>query len=103
MMRKWMICVSVALAMFQVWPMVFGTRSDGEVAASMPAPHLVAAVAIASVTPIKVAANRPAGPPQSCYTHYRAVYSACVMGDRACHLHAADAWDLCEATGAWAN
>ncbi len=102
-MRKWMICASVVLAVFQLWPMMFGHKANGGVAASMATPHLVAAVASTTVAPIKVAAVRPVGPPQSCYTHYRAVYSACAVGDRACHLHAADAWDLCEATGTWAN
>jgi len=102
-MRKWMICASVVLAMFQLWPIVFGHNSNSEASASMPAPHMVAAVATTSRAPIKVAASKPAGPPQSCYSHYRAIYSACAVGDRACHLHAADAWDLCEATGTWAN
>ena len=102
-MRKLMICASIALAMFQLWPMVFGHNSNSEAAASMPPGHLVEAVATAAVTPVTVAAVKPAGPPQSCYTHYRIVYSACAKGDRACHLRAADAGDLCEATGTWAN
>ena len=102
-MRKLMICASIALAMFQLWPVVFGHNSNSEASASMPPEHMVAAVATATATPIKVAVTRPAGPPQSCYAHYRTVYSACAKGDRACHLHAADAWDLCEATGTWAN
>ena len=100
-MRKWMICASFMLAMMQLWPMVFGHKTDGQASASMAAPRLVPAVATAGAVPIKVAVSIPAGPPQSCYTHYRAVYSACTPGDRACHLHAADAWDLCEATGTW--
>jgi hypothetical protein len=102
-MRKWMILATVMLAVFQLWPMVFGHNSNSEAAASMPAAHLVAAVASSSATPIKVAAIKPAGPPQSCYVHYRAAYTACAVGDRVCHTHAADAWDLCEATGSWAN
>jgi hypothetical protein len=102
-MRKWMIFATVLLAMFQLWPIVSGHNSNSEASASTPAPHLVAAVATSAATPIKVAAGKPTGPPQSCYARYRAVYSACAVGDRACHLHAADAWDLCEARGTWAN
>jgi hypothetical protein len=102
-MRTWMICASIVLAALQLWPIVCGHNSNSAASASTPSPQLVAAVATSSAAPIKVAASKPAGPPQSCYTHYRAVYSACVVGDRACHLRAADAWDLCEATGTWAN
>ena len=102
-MRKWMICASVVLAMFQLWPVVFGHNSSSEASASMPAPHLVPAVATAMGGRVTVSASKPTGPPQSCYAHYRAVYSVCAVGDRACHLRAADAWDLCEAKGTWAN
>jgi hypothetical protein len=103
MMRKWMIFGCVGLALFQLWPVVFGHGSNAEVAASLPAAHLVPAIATSHKTTILTAASKPVGPPQSCYTHYRAVYSVCSAGDRACHLHAADAWDLCEATGTWPN
>jgi hypothetical protein len=102
-MRKWMIFACVGLGLFQLWPVVFGHRSNTEAAASMPAPHLVPAVATSHKAPVQAAASKPVGPPQSCYTHYRAAYTVCAIGDRACHLRAADAWDLCEATGTWAN
>lgn len=102
-MRKWMIFATILLAMFQLWPMVFGHNSNSQASASMPPAHLAPAVATATMTPIKIAASKPAGPPQSCYGHYRALYSACTAGDRACHLRAADEWDLCEAKGTWTN
>ena len=100
-MRNWMICASVVLAIFQLWPMIFGHGANGTATTSMARPRLVAAVASSRLAPIKVAAMAPDGPPQSCYAHYRTLYTACPIGDRACHLRAADAWDLCEATGTW--
>ncbi|MDH7971134.1 hypothetical protein QH494_02980 [Sphingomonas sp. AR_OL41] len=95
-----MIFGCVALALFQLWPVVFGHKPNAEVAASMSAPRLVPAVAVMSKAPVP-AVSRQMGPPQSCYAHYRAAYTGCATGDRACHLRAADAWDLCEATGTW--
>ena len=102
-MRKWMICASFVLAMLQLWPMVFGHKVNAEVQAAVPSTQLIPAVATAKSSPIKVAVSASSGPQQSCYTHYRAAYSVCIAGDHTCRLHAADAWDLCEATGTWAH
>jgi len=41
------------------------------------------------------------GAPVSCYKRYTAVFAACSHEDKACHIKAADQWDLCEATGFW--
>jgi len=103
-MRKAMICVSVMLLLLQVWPMLFGHRA-GEASAAISAeeaPKLIAAVATTKPIPVPAAVSVPAdGAPVSCYKHYKAVFAGCSRDDQACHIKAADQWDLCEATGFW--
>jgi len=104
-MRKAMICVSVMLVLLQVWPMLFGHRAgeaSAAISAEATAPKLIPAVATTTVIPIPAAVS-VAGDcaPVSCYKHYTAVFSACSPDDQACHIKAADQWDLCEATGFW--
>jgi len=66
------------------------------------APKLVAAVATAREIPVPAVVSVPAdGAPLSCYKHYKAVFAGCSQDDQACHIKAADQWDLCEATGFW--
>lgn len=100
-MRKMMICASALLALLQFWPMVFGHHEGSAAVAATSEAHLIPAVATVTPKPVKVAASTANVPPKGCYEHYRMVFSTCVKGDRTCQLHAADAWDLCEATGAW--
>jgi hypothetical protein len=100
-MRKLMICASALLALLQVWPMVFGRHDGSQAVASVPQGHLVPAVATVRPIPVKASVMVPESMPKGCYAHYRLVFAACTKGDRTCQLHAADQWDLCEATGAW--
>jgi hypothetical protein len=104
-MRKAMICVSFMLVLLQVWPMLFGHRAGeatAAISAEESAPRLIAAVATTKAIPIPAAVSVPGnGAPMSCYKHYKAVFAGCSKGDQTCHIKAADAWDLCEATGFW--
>lgn len=103
-MRRAMICVSIMLAMLQVWPMMFGHRTVGAGAVSVAAslPKTIPAVALASSKPrIEAAAAVSTPLPKSCYRQYQAKFGQCPAGDQACHVKVADDWDLCEATGVW--
>ena len=104
-MRRAMICVSVMLALFLVWPMIFGQHGEGAAAAATATrevPKPIPAVAVAAVIPIPAKVSLPAAiAPKSCYKHYQAAFKKCVRGDQACSINAADQWDLCEATGFW--
>lgn len=104
-MRKAMICVSFMLLLLQLWPMVFGHRAgeaSAAVSAETRAPKVIAAVASTQSIPIPAAISVPGdGAPKSCYKQYTAVFAACAHDDQACHIKAADQWDLCEATGFW--
>lgn len=104
-MRKAMICVSFMLLLLQLWPMVFGHRAgeaSAAVSAEAHAPKVIAAVATTQAIPVPAAVSVPAdGAPKSCYKQYTAVFAACTRDDQACHIKAADQWDLCEATGFW--
>ena len=100
-MRRMMICASVMLALLQLWPVVFGRHEATAALATSHGPGMIAAVAMAPPAPVKPAASLVQGPPKSCYQHYRAAFQVCAKGDRTCRLHAADTWDLCEATGNW--
>ena len=103
-MRKLMIGASVLLAMFQVWPLVFGGRAPVGAArvVTSAAPRVVEAVATSGDLPrIVPVSTMPAPAPESCYRQYQAHFAACRAGDQACHVKAADDWDLCEATGFW--
>ena len=106
-MRKAMICVSMMLVLLQVWPMLFGHRA-GEASAAISAetqvPKVIPAVATTQSIPIPAAVSVPGdGAPVGCYKRYTAVFAACSRDDQACHIKAADQWDLCEATGLWAK
>ena len=99
-----MICVSVMLALFQLWPVVFGQRGGKAPTAAAvvaAAPRAVMAVAAASAAPdlTRAAVSIPA--PKSCYRQYQAKFGQCAAGDQACHVKMADQWDLCEAQGMW--
>jgi len=104
-MRKAMICVSVMLVLLQIWPMLFGHRAgeaSAAISAEASAPKLIPAVATTRVIPIPAAVSVAGdGAPVSCYKRYTAVFAACSHEDKACHIKAADQWDLCEATGFW--
>lgn len=107
-MRKAMICVSALLAMFQLWPLVFGhgliggTAATAAHAAAAAAPKAVAAIATDSTVPRLVeVSTAPVAAPKSCYRQYQAHFARCSPGDQACRVKAADDWDLCEATGMW--
>jgi hypothetical protein len=96
-----MICVSVMLAIYLVWPMAFGgerrgleSPAEAHAVAAVPQPKLLAA-SMAQV---------PEAPPQpeSCYKRYQREVRQCSGGtSAACKLGAADHWDMCEATGFW--
>lgn len=103
-MRKIMIFVSVLLALFQMYSMVAtGGRDKAPTAASVVAvaPRAVLAAASAPNAPQMAPIVGSASPPQSCYRQYQTKFQQCRAGDEACHLNAADQWDLCEATGLW--
>ena len=99
-----MICVSVVLALFQMWPLVFGhhgTATPSAATVVAVAPHAALAVARASVIPEMTPAAVSVPAPKSCYRQYQAKFGQCSATDQACHVKAADQWDLCEATGMW--
>jgi hypothetical protein len=103
-MRKAMICVSVMLALFQLWPMVFGRHATSNTAGAAvvaAAPRVVQAVAIAEKVPQMTPASVSVPAPRSCYTRYKAEFQQCRAGDQLCHAKMAEHWDLCEATGMW--
>ncbi|MDK2766541.1 MAG: hypothetical protein KYX69_02360 [Sphingomonas sp.] len=103
-MRNAMICVSVMLAIFLAWPMVFGSEQSSAVRA---AGAKVAAVAAPSASARLVQTSvKPAGAPQaqvleSCFKRYEREYARCNAIDSSCRMKVADQWDLCEATGFW--
>ncbi len=103
-MRNAMICVSVMLALFQAWPVVFGHRA-GIAPTAAPvlaaAPRVTMAVAKASTIPKMVPAVASVPAPKTCYQQYRAKFGHCAAADQVCHIKTADQWDLCEATGMW--
>lgn len=103
-----MICVSVMLAVFLTWPLVFGSEKSSSVRAA-------GAKAVASVSPppasaaeaqLMKTAVRPAKLPEakvleSCFKRYEREYAQCGATNSACRMKVADNWDLCEATGFW--
>jgi hypothetical protein len=104
-----MILVSVMLAVFLGWPLVFGgNQKPGAIESVQAKP--VAAVASASAQPqllqaaVQTVAAATSGPVQaeSCYKRYQREVKTCSgNGSAACRLKSADNWDLCEATGFW--
>ncbi len=103
-----MICASVMLAIFLVWPLAFG-ENNKHMPSAAEARHAVqaavAAVPAVHVIPEAVAAPAPAAPakPESCYKRFQREVKLCTNGaaSAACRLGAADHWDMCEATGFW--
>lgn len=113
-MRKAMICVSVMLALLNLWPLVMGSQVTPQQVAATAAPSAKAAtnrpVKVAAFTggnpvnPIKRVNQVAVRPGQvTCYRHYEIAFAACQPTDRTCRMKAADQWDLCEATGFWGN
>ena len=102
-----MIAVSVMLALFLAWPLVFGHRGATVDAAPAEA-HVAATRSVvslgkpkllqASMAPLESSDVRK---PESCYKRYQREVAACSAGSAACKIGAADHWDLCEATGFW--
>lgn len=99
-----MICVSVMLAIFLAWPMVFGSeqasavRAAGAKVAAVAAP---AADARLVQTSVKSASTPQAKALESCFKRYQREYARCNAIDSSCRMKVADQWDLCEATGFW--
>lgn len=99
-----MICASVMLALFQVWPMIFGQRT-GVLAAQnsvRPAPKLAPAAPTVRATPVQAkVSDTVSAAPKSCQVQYQAASSRCSATDQACNIRATDRWDICDATGFW--
>ncbi len=103
-----MICVSVMLAMFLAWPMVFGSEKSSAVrAAAVPvAVAAVPAVATGADARLVKTSVRQAKLPvptvlESCFKRYEREYASCGSTNSSCRMKVADSWDLCEATGFW--
>ena len=96
-----MICVSVMLAVYLGWPLVFGgERRSLESPAEA---HAVTAAPKPKFVPGAVAVDTDTKPkPESCYKRYQREVKLCEgSAAAACKLGAADHWDMCEATGFW--
>ncbi|MFL9842430.1 hypothetical protein ABS767_15780 [Sphingomonas sp. ST-64] len=103
-MRDAMICVSVMLAIFLAWPMVFGSNEAAAVrAATVEATVPAARAAEAKLirTSVRAAEIPPAKALESCFKRYEREYAMCGPTNIACRMKVADSWDLCEATGFW--
>ena len=104
-MRRAMICVSVMLALFQIWPTIFGQRGAGALAAetalpSAPKPSSVAAAVKAIPIPAR-ASNLGSAAPRSCEAQYQAALRRCDATDKSCRIKTIDQSDVCDATGFW--
>jgi hypothetical protein len=98
-----MIAVSVMLAIFLAWPLVFGHSAAPVDAAPVQAHTLAsgkAELALVDGTskPVRYAAARK---PESCYHRYQREVAVCSVNSASCRMSVADRWDLCEATGFW--
>jgi hypothetical protein len=101
-----MICVSVMLAILQIWPMMFGHDGNQAIAAepvtvvATPQP-LEQKVAVLPVPqPVVAGESRVEIPPmESCLSAYRRALNECRHGDSGCSLRVSDRWQVCEATG----
>ncbi|OYY91353.1 MAG: hypothetical protein B7Y45_03500 [Sphingomonas sp. 28-66-16] len=107
-MRGAMICVSVMLAILQLWPMVFGRQAStfpsSEAAQIAPAERakMVPAVAAGAMSaPVMTIKAVEKAPKTDCYKQYTDAFQKCSPGNGQCRMAAADLWDLCEATGFW--
>ena len=88
-MRKTLICAGLVLALFLLWPMMFG--------------GVGASVSAAAPMPPKVKPAKRSKPAKlDCYPFYEQAYAACTSGDiGGCRMMAGHNWDVCEASGAW--
>lgn len=99
-----MIAVSVMLAIFLGWPLVFGDKAPPPLEV---APAQAHATAPARTTPATQATEpgmfATAAPRVgSCYKRFLKEAQLCTgRSSAACRLTAGDNWDLCEATGFW--
>ena len=102
-----MILVSVMLAVFLGWPLVFGGNHDSGAIETVRAKPVAAAASAqpqlfqAAVQTVAAATQSPVQA-ESCYKRYQREVKTCSgNGSAACRLKSADNWDLCEATGFW--
>lgn len=95
-----MICVSVMLAVFLAWPMVFGSpkTSAARAATATAAAGADARLVKTVVKPAPLPATKPL---ESCFKRYEREYAQCSSVNSSCRMKVADNWDLCEATGFW--
>ena len=102
-MRSAMIAVSVMLAIFLAWPMVFGHSGAPVDAAPVQARDLIPDAEAAERTPVAASPARYAATrkPESCYHRYQREVAVCSIKSASCRMLVADHWDLCEATGFW--
>lgn len=102
-----MICVSVMLAIFLAWPMLFGSakhaavKATGAATVSMAVPPAAAGEASLVKTAVKPAQLPQAKVLESCFRRYEREYARCGATNSMCRMKVADNWDLCEATGFW--
>lgn len=97
-----MICVSVMLAVFLAWPMLFG----GDTSASQQTTRQAVIQAVsgaAKAATVSRAVREPApAVVEACSKRYRREDAMCTAAQgHACRQRAADAWNLCEARGVW--
>lgn len=90
-MRNALICAATMTALLLLWPLIFGDAAG----ASAPATPRTAVVA---AMPLPVV---PLSRPATCGEQYAASLNVCSPGDRGCGARAADAVDVCHATGVW--
>lgn len=112
-MRRAMICVSVMLAVLQLWPLVFGQNSANQAAQSPPVPQKILSSAPVAPHPAvfteqaKLANNfAPVSekmPVINCDRRYRQASAACAPRDGDCRMRATDKWDVCDARGFWSE
>lgn len=105
-MRNAMICVSIMLTLFLVWPVVFGGGDNLYRAIAAPTPQRVVAPLASEARLIKTEVRKISSPRplvvEGCRTRYERAYAACPMNNgTTCRQRVADRWDLCEATGFW--
>ncbi len=96
-MRRAMICITAMLVLVQIWPSIFGQRSASDL--SVPAAH----AAFSSPAPTRrgTASAWETSTPPACFPQYRQSLTTCAKGDRVCTAKAANAYDMCDATGFW--
>jgi len=108
-MRGAMICVSVMLAVLQLWPIIFSRSTTRPIPANAPFARQIGANTLPKPLPTFVRDNpKPTShftqlleeePVIDCDKSYRRALQACAPSDDHCHLRAADRFDLCDARG----